>query len=796
MVQVGNYIAQDGWVNWRDNPHDRTEATKLAEDISSESRTSIAVEPMPYDLPDGHELVIQKGDPSNPPLLPTPNTYAPDQMYNGATYAYVAGGVTQGDTTIPIDDGNGNPVTVTASTGDRILSDFQSLWPIHARETIRTKLGEFMAGFVDEGGKLDGITLDTELSIDATKGVKHDPRWGDDSEGIGGVSFKERLAPYTIDEVIGGNNQARSKWRKHVSNVIKRHHLNDAVFEEIKNEYPDIFATDWNNSGISEASAFPQMDGRPTWDVKTFGSHGNHEMYATIRNLSGKALDDGRYKYGSTAFATTRWQVSFMRALHRENDGKVQPWISYEDLNDALFFVTLEGTPHYEEFLRHVSLTTDPDVPLLYFNARSLDPPGTDEADLRLNRVMGEVNEQLDGNSFTLHTTENIDWESRLIVSAVDTPTKRLWRVTVRRVDPNDDRPITVNVSNGDQFTVPGGEVGAWYESGLNKDLTFSYTHPSVNNEYPSEDWQGLGTGTWTGANEATTITRNEPDPNGGNRAIHVDQACCDMSLGLLTSPDVPVEPNTKYVFSFWFFGGQEVRINESGSNDRLARSRVNTPFYQGNWGRHRMRFETNENTTALTVNFKGSFPSFQVAQPMLNKGEEMGPYESPDKQVTSAQSVNLRKGWNLVSTFIQPSTPDLDTVLSDAISEITRMKNESGQVFDPESGLDEIDTWDPGKAYSIHVEAPTSFTVEGTALGSAEVSLQKGWNWLPYLDSTSVAIGQGLESIQNDLTMVKNEGGKVYLPGKNTTQVEALEPGAAYKVYVEKPVVINFPLR
>ncbi len=794
MVQVGNYIAHDGWVNWRDNPHDRTEATKLTEDISNESRISIAVEPLPYDLENGHELLIQTGDPSTPPLAQVEGSYGPDEEYEGAIWAYVDGGASQGDTSIPIDDGDGNPVTITASSGDRILSDYQGLWPTHAREEIREAIQLFMTGFVDEGGELDGITLDTELRIDASKGIKHDPRWGDASKGIDGVSYKERLAPFTIDEVMDGNNSAQRKWRRHVSNVAKRANLNDAVFEEVKNDYPDIFATDWNNSGISEANAFPQMDGRPTWDVKTFGSHGNHELYATIRNLWRKKLDGGR-RYYDSAFATVRWQTNFARTMYRENNGKVQPWITYESLNDALFFVTVENTPYYEEYLRHVALNVDPEVPLLYFNARNLDPPATDEEDLVVDQVFGEVNARAAGENFDLHTTANMAWDSDLVVSAVDLPTKRVWRVTVNRVDPNDDRSITVNVSNGDSFEIPGGEVGGWYESGLNEDLTFSYTHPPVENLYPSEDWQGLGTGTWDGPNEETVITRNLPDPNGGDRAIKVDQNCCDVSVGSIFSPSFPVDPNTKYVFSYWIKNSQEIRIRDADTGDRLARDRGNTSFFE-NWGRQRLKFTTGDQTTALEIRFKGAFPTLTIAQPMLNKGESMGPYEAPGAPTGTTQSVSLQKGGNLVSTAVQPSDPDLEAVFGDATSDLAQVETKAGEVFDPDDGTDEIGMWDANKAYVIHAETPTSFEVTGTALDSASVSLDAGWNWLPYLDSTSVAVDQAFDSIQDDLVMVKDEVGRVYRPSQGTTQIDSLRPGTAYKIYVESPVTLTYPLR
>lgn len=148
------------------------------------------------------------------------------------------------------------------------------------------------------------------------------------------------------------------------------------------------------------------------------------------------------------------------------------------------------------------------------------------------------------------------------------------------------------------------------------------------------------------------------------------------------------------------------------------------------------------------------------------------------------------------MSTAVQPSDPDLEAVFGDATSDLAQVETKAGEVFDPDDGTDEIGMWDANKAYVIHAETPTSFEVTGTALDSASVSLDAGWNWLPYLDSTSVAVDQAFDSIQDDLVMVKDEVGRVYRPSQGTTQIDSLRPGTAYKIYVESPVTLTYPLR
>ncbi len=793
-TQAGNYIAQDGWVANRDNPHDRTIASTLTESISAENRTSIAVEALPYDLEDGHELVIQTGDPSNPPL----------RKGEDMIFAYVDGGAASGDTSIAIDDGNGNPVTITASSGDRVLSKWQSLWPIHAKGELKNMMQQYVQGFVDAGVDLDGIALDTELKIEATKGIKHDPRWDDPSKGFeDGVSMKEQLSPYTIDEAINGNTGG--EWRREIDKRIQAEALTEAVFDPITQEFPDAKGSDWNQNGITEPEAknAPNTDGKLTYQPYNFGTHGNYGLYGSARALAKKDLrnidPDNQipYDYGRSPWATLRWQVKFIRAMVRENDGAVQPWLPFRDCcGGGFYFNTLETRNYFREHWIQMMLHTDPEVPALYFNPGSAS---TDQKDLEVDKHLKEINEAVAGDSWTNVTSTDVAWTSGLIATAVDLPDRRLWRISVKRVDPLDGRTITVNVSNGDTVTIPGGEVGAWYETGLNESPTFSYTHPPVDNLLASDEWVDLTSDVWgvhpNPNGENPNVSGGHSDPDGGTNAYRVQDRWISNELS--------VEPDTQYTMSWWAKGGKEVVIHDPADlswQNRVGRYVMGggSAFADGDWHRGRIVFTVPSDLNTVVIEITGSEFDYRDSyfyQPMLNKGDLEGPYENPGASAGASQSLSLRKGGNLVSSAVQPLGPDLEAVLGSAAASIAKIETEDGKVFDPDTGTDEIGTWDSSEAYKIHAETPTSFSIEGIPLDGTEVSLGEGWNWLPYPDSTSVAINQALEPIQDDLVMVKDETGRVYRPAQGTDQIGSLEPGAAYKILLENPVTLSYPL-
>jgi hypothetical protein len=292
----------------------------------------------------------------------------------------------------------------------------------------------------------------------------------------------------------------------------------------------------------------------------------------------------------------------------------------------------------------------------------------------------------------------------------------------------------------------------------------------------------------WSDENGNTTVTADVSDPSGSTNAYRLD---ADGKM-IIRSNGIPVDNGTTYTFSLWVKGSANVKVfaGQNNTSSRIGRYDPQT----SEWTRTRITFNSGE-ADYVFIQFDGAYRTIEVYRPMLNKGGQEGPYASPEAPSPASQQISLRKGGNLVASAVDPTYPDLETVLGDATSAIARIKTQDGQVFDPSEGVDEISVWDPEKAYTIYADTLVSFDIEGTALDSREVSLDEGWNWFPHMDDTSVAIDQAFDTIQNDLVMVKDEMGRVYRPAQNTNQIQSLEPGTAYKILLENPVTLSYPL-
>lgn len=482
---------------------DRTIATILREDIQGEQRTTVHVAPLPYRLEKGHEIII-KGR-------------------HGATYAYLSEDANQGDTTLVITDKWG-AVHIDAQDGSQVLSNFQSPWLDSATGLIKQAMQRFMQGFVDAGGELDYLILDFEGGIRTWEhcgtglfsAIANDPRWDDPGHGIGGQSLRGRLAPYSIERVCdrSNGNDGYLHWNA-LQFDVTAHALNEAIFSVAKEHFPKLEASNYWHSGVSrsEAKHAPDNNGHFQHKQAIFGTHGSSSFYGNIRNLAGKSHSLGLDRpYGVHPFAALRWMVKRARAIWRSNEGRIMPWIAFEEWVESEF----PGTPYYNELVYHLALTGS--GPILYWNPQKGDwneygVRSDAEQELRVDSMLGAVRARTTGRA-NLITTGEISWGSKVVATAVHRSSgDALWRISVPRVNPSDQRPIEVVVrvegrAFGDTLTIPAGQAGTWY------------VHPDPDQALTFEIDAGLSGATGSVSKRGVELLGNHPNPFQGSTTI------------------------------------------------------------------------------------------------------------------------------------------------------------------------------------------------------------------------------------------------------------------------------------
>ncbi len=164
---------------------------------------------------------------------------------------------------------------------------------------------------------------------------------------------------------------------------------------------------------------------------------------------------------------------------------------------------------------------------------------------------------------------------------------------------------------------------------------------------------------------------------------------------------------------------------------------------------------------------------------------------QAPDSQV-----IPLQSGWNLISSTVEPGDSRVGRVFENVSEHIALVKNEAEERFVPESDENTLSTWDAQEAYVVYMEEPDTLRIQGekTSTDTTSITLDKGWNLIPYVVDAPLSVENAFQSITDELVVVKDRNRQVYLPSFNLDQINRLEPGHGYKVYVSEKATLTYP--
>lgn len=164
----------------------------------------------------------------------------------------------------------------------------------------------------------------------------------------------------------------------------------------------------------------------------------------------------------------------------------------------------------------------------------------------------------------------------------------------------------------------------------------------------------------------------------------------------------------------------------------------------------------------------------------------------TPDETLDIA----LQEGWNLVSTTVAPNDANMETLFEGISTDVEVVHSESGAVYDPGSGTNDIGNWNTGEAYAVFNSDAATLSMQGVEIdpASTPLALQEGWNWIPYLPTRALPVSEALEAILDHVVAVKDEAGKVYYPAQNIDNIGDMQPGKGYKIYVSQDTNLTYP--
>ncbi len=151
-----------------------------------------------------------------------------------------------------------------------------------------------------------------------------------------------------------------------------------------------------------------------------------------------------------------------------------------------------------------------------------------------------------------------------------------------------------------------------------------------------------------------------------------------------------------------------------------------------------------------------------------------------------NTQFIPLIAGWNMISAYIDPLNPALETVFSTIADDVVLVKNGLGGLFWPDLDINEIGDWNSQNGYQVYMNTDREFEITGTMVDpKMPYNLPAGWSLISYPMAEATAVDETLCSVQSELTLFKDGKGKMYWPDYGVNNINDLQPGMGYQIHL-----------
>ena len=165
----------------------------------------------------------------------------------------------------------------------------------------------------------------------------------------------------------------------------------------------------------------------------------------------------------------------------------------------------------------------------------------------------------------------------------------------------------------------------------------------------------------------------------------------------------------------------------------------------------------------------------------------------------TSVQNIQFEQGWNMFSSNLIIENPNIESVMSPVSSSLLLVKDDSGNVYWPMVGLNQIGNIELGKAYMSKMTFDSSLDFVGSSIEPENIilNLEEGWSFLGYLRDNPMDVLQVIENdfvdISDDIIIMKDGFGNVFWPEYDLNSLQAMYPGQGYLIKLSTDTEFSF---
>ncbi|MCF8371348.1 MAG: T9SS type A sorting domain-containing protein [Bacteroidales bacterium] len=159
-------------------------------------------------------------------------------------------------------------------------------------------------------------------------------------------------------------------------------------------------------------------------------------------------------------------------------------------------------------------------------------------------------------------------------------------------------------------------------------------------------------------------------------------------------------------------------------------------------------------------------------------------------------QNINLVAGWSIISTYIIPVQPLIDSIFAPVVTITAIVKNGAGAVYWPAFGVNSIGNAVLGQGYQVKMNASAMLPVTGTAVVPelTPITIPAGWSIIAYLRQVPGDAVAMMSPIVSNIAIMKNGGGAVYWPAFGVNGIGNMLPGQGYQIKLNATSTLTYP--
>jgi hypothetical protein len=164
--------------------------------------------------------------------------------------------------------------------------------------------------------------------------------------------------------------------------------------------------------------------------------------------------------------------------------------------------------------------------------------------------------------------------------------------------------------------------------------------------------------------------------------------------------------------------------------------------------------------------------------------------------ELFGTQSIPLKAGWGILSTYLDPVPSLFNTVCADINPNLVIMKSGSGAVYWPVFSVNSIGYFTIGEGYQYLMLSADTLVVEGynIAPDQTPLTVPVGWSVLGYIRTSPGQLIQMISTINGNIIILKDEDGAVYWPAFLLDMIGVMEPGKGYQLKLDAQATLLYP--